>query len=370
MDVKAIVLVGAGTHGTERHGGVPLALLDVLGRAPLYRLTERLLQSGCSGITVLGDAGTQGARWLRRALRPEVRWESASGDSIWRAAQRVFTQYSQAGAGTVLLLRLGPYAELDIAAILRFHAESGRRVTAVTDPASDLLGAFAVSAARRSDAVYLLRHQLQESRDAYARYRFEGYVNRLASASDLRQLAIDAFCGRAQIAPDGVEVRPGVWVASGARVHRRARVLAPAYIGEAARVRASVVVTRCSTLEHHTVVDCGTVLENTSVLPYTSVGAGLDVTHSVVGFCRVVHLLRQVEIEVNDTKLVGAVSSAPLRVLGQAAALAAFLPVNFLRGLFVGEAPEAALPEAVQAPAAALKLSDRAPGNTAVSDLP
>jgi hypothetical protein len=344
-----------------------MALLDVLGSAVLHRVTGRLLSSGISAITVLGDSGSQGTRWLRRALRPEVRWESAPGEMLWRAAQRVFTEFSQAGAEAVIVMRLGPYTELEIGHLVRAHLESGGRITAAVDPCGELLGTFAISPARRNDAAFLLRHQLQEFRSTFTHFRFEGYVNRLTAAADLRQLAIDGFCGRAQITPCGMEVKPGVWVGEGARVYRGARLLAPAFIGEAARVHASAVITRCSTLEHHAVVDCGTVVENATLLPYTTIGAGLDVAHSVVGFRRVTHLRRDVEIEINDPKLVGMVSAAPWRALGQAASLATFLPVNFFRGLFA-DAREVEMPEAVQAPSAALKATDSVPSKTVVSN--
>ena len=162
---------------------------------------------------------------------------------------------------------------------MQAHLNHNGRVTAVTDGGGELLGSFLITAARRNEAAFLLRHQLQECRTAFARYEFDGYTNSLASAADLRQLAIDAFSGRAQLKPEGEEIKPGVWAGRGARIHRGARVLAPAFVGEGVKVRAAAVITRCSVLEHHSVVDCGTVIENSSVLPYTTIGAGLDVAH-------------------------------------------------------------------------------------------
>jgi hypothetical protein len=130
----------------------------------------------------------------------------------------------------------------------------------------------------------------------------------------------------------------------------------------------------------------GTVVENTTILPYATVGAGLDVAHSVVGFRRVSHLHRGVEIEINDPKLIGMVSSAPLRVLEQAASLAAFLPTHFLRGLFLlqqrrhrpfpGSSPAGGQREttdmaaAAQSPSPALKAAEAVATNTAFSNLP
>ena len=88
--------------------GMPIALLDVLGRPLLHRVTERFTRYGVSGVTVVGDAGPHGGRFLRRALGPEVRWEQTPGDGLWRTAQRVFTDYAASGTEVVLVMRLGP----------------------------------------------------------------------------------------------------------------------------------------------------------------------------------------------------------------------------------------------------------------------
>jgi len=101
-------------------------------------------------------------------------------------------------------------------------------------------------------------------------------------------------------------------------------------------------------------VDCGTVVENSTILPFTYVGAGLDVMHSVVGFQRISHLVRNVEVEIQDPKLVGiSPASTVFRTLGSAAALFAVLPKQIYRG-FLGRAGKirpARLPESLEPPA-------------------
>lgn len=360
MDVRAIVLLGPAEDATapEHIAGVPLALLDVLGRPTLFRVMDRLRRFGIWNITVIGDTGPQGTRWNKAHSPAAFEWIPASGCMLWRAAQNTFSNLAQSGADLVLVIRLGPYAEFDLEQVLQFHLDQNGRVTALVDAAGELLGTFVISSSRRNDAAFMLRHRLQEFRTPFVRYRFTGYINRMASAADLRQLAVDAFCSRAEIVPEGEQVRPGVWVGRGARVHRGARVLAPAFIGEHARVRASAVITRCSVLERHVQVDCGTVVEDASILPYTTIGAGLDVAHSVVGFHKVAHLRRAVEVEISDPKLIGMVSAAPIRALSHAASLASFLPLSFLRGLFGRTQAQPSLPVAVKAPSAALKATD------------
>src|SRR5512146_3031843 len=112
-------------------------------------------------------------------------------------------------------------------------------------------------------------------------YPFEGYINPLQDARDLRVLALDGFAGVAHIPPCGCEIKPGVWVADGARVHRTARLLAPCFVGARAKIRAASLLTRGCVVEHHAQIDCGTIVENSTVLPSATVGAGLDAVQSV-----------------------------------------------------------------------------------------
>jgi hypothetical protein len=54
----------------------------------------------------------------------------------------------------------------------------------------------------------------------------------------------------------------------------------------------------------------------------------------VAGFGRLVHLRRQAEVEIADSRLLGTVSSsASWRTLKSAASLASYLPVQAVRGL-------------------------------------
>lgn len=350
MDVRAIVVIAAHDGAQEAVAGVPTAFLDVLGRPVLQRVIDRLNQFGITGIAVASEH-------VHPAGVDSVRWLSAQGSSPWHQAHKAVAEVAHTGAELVVLMRLGPYAEIDYEDLVQFHLNQGSRVTAVVRPDSELTGMFILSPSRRNEAAYLLKHGLRTSRLPHAYYEFNGYLNPLANAADLRRLAIDAFCGNAELEPEGVEIKPGVWAAPTARIHKRARILAPSYIGSHARVRASALVTRCSVLEHHAHVDCGAVIDNATLLPSTSIGAGLDVAHAVVGFKRLVHLGRNVEVEISDSKLVGVVSTAPLRAVETFASLASFLPVQVVRGLLnKGRDHQAkSIPEAVQAPSPALK---------------
>ena len=193
-------------------------------------------------------------------------------------------------------------------------------MTSVIAPDGEALGIFVVDASRRADATTLFRSRLQKVRDDCERFLAKGYVNRLRTVADFRCLALDGLLEKNAVRPVGKELKPGVWVGEGANIHSKARVLAPAFIGAYSKIRASSLVTRNSVIEHHAEVDCGTVVENSTILPFTYVGAGLDVMHSVVGFQRISHLMRNVEVEIHDRKLVGISPASTVFRLGSAAA--------------------------------------------------
>ncbi len=364
MDVRAIVLVGAPTGEEnafrvpeETLAGVPIALFDVLGKPVFDRMLEQLARWGITLTTLVTELSSVATDLFERPLG--VEHVEAGPEQLWRAAEAAFGEHVQAGAEAVLVLRVGPYFELNAEELIQFHCDRRNRVTPLVDGAGVPLPAFLLSASRRNDAAFLLRHHLQAMRSDGASYACTGYCNRLRDAADLRRLAVDGLLGIAGIAPAGRQLKPGVWVGEGARIQRGARLLAPAFIGRRAKVRAAAVITRCSSLEHHSEVDCGTVVENSTVLPYTYVGAGLDANHSVLGLKRLAHLRRLVEVEVTDPKLLGMRStSAPVRTLASAISLTSFLPLQILRGLFSSNPaaePTPSLPSSLNAPEPARK---------------
>ncbi len=361
MDVRAIILLGGVAESSndaalETFNGTPLALQDVLGRSVLQRIVDRLVGYGAAAVTVIA-AEESSPLFSLRAEQITINHLRPPASQYWRVAESSFCEFAQDGCEEVLLWRVGGYAEVDFDDLLQRHLDSRCHVSSAINPAGQSLDIYLISASRRNEAAFLFRHQLRKFRTTCAPYRFSGYWNALQDAQDLRRLAIDGLLQRAQVAPYGKEVRPGVWQAETARVHQRARVLAPAFIGERAKVRSGAVVTRCSVLEHHAVVGRGAVVEDSTVLPYTAIGPGLDILHSVVSARRVAHLKRKVEVEVEDGRLLDPIPrQAPVRLLGSVAALASFLPWQFLRGLFAKSHREqpAELPSSVTSPAAAL----------------
>ncbi len=360
MDVRAVILVGgAHSEDSEQLAGIPIGLLDVLGEPILQRVINRLDHFGVSGIAVVSHVPASAASLARGSIRPGIRWTDAVNGNFWRSAEASFNDMAQAGAELVLVIRLGAYAELDYEVVVQFHLDSHSRVTSVCDASGAPIDTFVISASRRNDAAFLFRHELQQMRGTFEVCRFEGYINPLQDARDLRILALDGFAGVANIPPCGREIKPGVWVADGARVHRTARLLAPCFVGTRAKIRAASLLTRGSVAEHHSQVDCGTIVENSTILPASTVGAGLDAVQSVIGFRRIWNIHRSVEVEISDHQFVGALRSAPARMAGSAARMAAFFTRSVGQVLLGRKgSPQPDLREAVSRPAEALKNAE------------
>lgn len=378
MDVRALVLIGGLGESPEREhesfAGSPLAMYEVLGKPVVWRVIERLQRQGVGAISIISETAMPAG-----SPRPAVPWMDAPNGQFWRAAENAFAEMAQAGAEAVFVIRLGGYAEFDTDEFVQRHLDGRAHVTRAVDVNASPLDMFMINASRRNDAAYLFRHHLRQTRALCGNWIFRGYHNRLASAHDLRALAVDGLLQRAEIHPVGEERRPGVWVGRGTHIDRRARVLAPAYVGERVRIRSGAVVTRCSAVEHHAEVDTGTVIESATVLPYTYIGPGLDVMHALAGGGKLLHLLRNAEVEIADPKLMDTKSRyAPLRSVASAVSLATFLPVQMFRGLFAPSHREqpAELPASVKTPSAAIKSeasfgasreASSFPGNLAVA---
>ena len=340
MDIRAVVLIGGAASDdaptAETINGVPIADLDVLGLPVVDLVLQRLQQFGISAISTVCNSRCEVPAFSpRSSFYASLQHVDAAGDHLWQVAEDIFLKYAEDGADLVLALRIGPYVEVDYEALVQHHLDRHCAVTMAVDGEGVSLELFVLSASARTDAAELFKNRMRRMRRECAPFPVAGYVNRLRNAQDLRQLGADGLLARNAIRPHGTEIRPGVWVGQNARIHRKARVTAPAFIGAHAKIRASALITRGSIIEHHSEVDCGTVVENSSVLPFTRVGAGLDVMHSVVGFRRLAHLRQNVEVEIADEKFVGMVPlTAVSRLAGSTAALFAFIPMQMFRGMF------------------------------------
>jgi len=342
MDIRGLLLANSEHEiAGDQAFDVPLATLDVAGKSTLQRMAERLQQYGISQIrAVVESTAPSGIRNF--GLPSDVACVSAVPERFWKTAESAFNDMAQSGAELVILVRLGAYAEADFEKLVQFHIDRKERVTRMASD-EQMLEIFCISASRRNDAASLFRTQLAHCRSECPAFQHDGYLNPLATARDLRQFAIDVLTRHAQTCPAGKEIKPGVWTAPGAMIEKGARVLAPAFVGSLARIRSGAVITRCSSVERHAEVDCGTVIENSTVLPFSYVGAGLDLAHSIAGMGRIVNLHRDVTVEIVDPKLVGSMSVASgKRFVTSAAEALTYLPKLAFQGIFAAKQAEKA----------------------------
>src|SRR5215813_1200792 len=353
MDVRAIVLIGfpgelndgssSVPESFENFAGVPLGFLPVLGQPVLHRVVDRLKSAGIDSLSVL-NAAELTSPLVEDARRGDLKWQNVTSSQAWRAAEEEFDALARGGAELALVLRLGPYAEIEIDPLLQFHLDQRNHTTQVC-AADGLLDFFVLSGSRRNDAAFLLRNKLGKMRVQTRRFTTDGYINRLQTAADLRQLTVDSLLQKTSIRPDGEQFRPGVWVGQGARIERNVRLVAPCYVGPSARVRSGSLITRGSSIEHHSVVDCGTVVEASTLLPLSYLGSGLDLVHSVVGFKRIASVKYSAELETEDTSLVSVVPASSIwRTVHDASRLLAFVPHQMFKKLFGGRKLQNAVP--------------------------
>jgi NDP-sugar pyrophosphorylase family protein len=286
-------------------GENPIVCLEVLGQSVVDRVVQRLRDDGVQAITIV--VKDEFSHWVRTPATRGARIHSVPSQvHLWSAAECALREYVGQGIELILLTQVGAYAELELVDLIRFHREKKQGITAVTKD-REPMNCWLVDAAevRRTQRMGLPSLMHRQGPPGVAPYAMQGYACRMEEAADLRRLAVDAFLSHCMMRPQGREVRPGIWFDDGAHVHRRARIVAPAYLGPGATLRADTLVTRFSTLERGCDVQDGTVIEDASVLAHTYVGKGLNVAHAIVDGNRLVPLRGHVVVEIQDGKLLG-----------------------------------------------------------------
>ncbi len=299
----AIIIVGPGSATAAAkhslHSNLPLACVEVLGRSALDRQISDLRKIGIDAVVLLADRSLLSVQTeLEQATNVPFTWV----DDVSVSAAQQLAACKVSGFGTVVLIRANGYAELDFQDVMQFHREEAEGLTRVISSEGPI-DIWAIDTAIVTDANPL--SDLLRSPEG-ARYWCRGYVNRLQNGKDLRRLVADSFNGSCRLRPEGQEVRPGVWIAEGADVHRGARIVTPAYIGRGSKVQEQCLVTRCSNIESNCRVDYGTVIEDSTILPNTYVGIGLDISHCVVNGSHLLNLERDVRLEISDPGVVRA----------------------------------------------------------------
>jgi len=274
-----------------------LACVEILGRSVLERTVERVCRMGAQIISVVMDEASSNLDSAFR--RPLNNVTLHITDEPWAAAAQMLSEYAERGIETAFVAGLGGYVEFDAEEMLQFHRQHRQASTRAFHGQGAL--DFWVIDCNRTDKT--ARFFDFWAPTPSAAYPLCGYVNPLAHPSDLRRLVVDGLQGRCQLSPIGREIKPRVWVDDGAHLHRRARVVAPAYIGRASSVREDTLITRFSNVESFCEVDYGTVIEDASVLSNTYVGIWLDVPHAVVCGSKLLNLSRNVTLNVADASM-------------------------------------------------------------------
>ncbi|MGD0986999.1 MAG: hypothetical protein ABR874_04255 [Candidatus Sulfotelmatobacter sp.] len=281
--------------GQEVRFAQSLACVDVLGRSVIERTIENLRGAAVDVVDVLVPSAVSNAFPSLAGKYSNVKVEFVSDVSI--AINATLKKQAQEGIGSSFVVSGNTYAETDLLDFFYFHREAKRSATRAFDDEGPL-GMWVVDC--ENVPYFDLEKPVTNSNQEGAAYFIAGYVRRLSHPRDLRALTLDAFRGICSIRPSGEEVRPGIWVAEDAEVDRRARIVAPAYIGCRSRVCEDTLVTRCSSIEKDCYVDYGTVIEDSSILANTRLGIWLDLRHALASGNRLLSLKHDVLLEISD----------------------------------------------------------------------
>lgn len=288
-------------HGAEQRVQPNLALpaiahWDVLGKSVIERIVDRLEVFGVAETSVISE------------YSPEVSGPSATvTNSFWNSWEQTVSRYLQFGLKTLLLLRVGPYAEIDLTEFLRFHYETNSSMTQVYD----LIGALdfvAVDAHAFRSGTGTFRNRLRGVIPQHQRFDFGGYSNRLTTVGDYWQLIQDAMAGRAALRPTGQEIQPNVWSGDGARIESSTRISGSLFLGKNSRIAAGCVASGTTVIGAQCEIDCGTTVNDSCILPGTYVGAGLKIQDGVVIQDVFFNLRRNVQLQFSDRRLFGKTS--------------------------------------------------------------
>jgi carbonic anhydrase/acetyltransferase-like protein (isoleucine patch superfamily) len=278
-----------------------IACAEILGRSVLDRMAAGLQKAGIRTVSVIG-----GPALPKLPSNSGIEITAAENSFMrWSAAQQTLREHATRGFDTVFVIGVGAYLEFDVIGALKFHLTNGISLTQLENTDAPLDCWIVDSKWFRTAATdCTLPFRYGEFPGLPVPCQISGYVNRLEEARDLRRLVTDVFLSRCEIKPSGTEVKPGVWLDEGARVHRMTRLVAPVYVGRFTTVGPSAVVTRFSNLESNCQIGEGTIVDQSSVLQHTALGRGLDVSDSVINGNELVDLERNITIQIDDRNLV------------------------------------------------------------------
>ena len=286
--LAAIVVTGSSSSSTvsSGNGQSSWSTVSVAGTSAQARTIERLKRSGAGEVSIVSTLSERDI-----SAQP-------SGDDLtgFRTIGEQLRSFEHKRFDAVLIASGEAYIECDLAVLLGSHRAHGDVVSRACDKAGPL-DLWIVDPTRFNEGEEALK-VLQTT--SVQMIEVQGYVNCLKTAGDFRRFVADILMSRCQSRPAAFETRPGVWIAEGAQIARGARVVAPAFVGRGVRVAQDCLITRCSNIESNSYIDFGTAVEDSSILPNTYIGIGLDLSHSIVDGQSVLNLRHNVKLQITD----------------------------------------------------------------------
>jgi carbonic anhydrase/acetyltransferase-like protein (isoleucine patch superfamily) len=286
VELAAVVVVPAMKNAAARHEPRPHAsapsgisrrlyssLTPILGNDVLRAWMERVRKLGVQSLWLTSrphdESDTYSA--LARFARPDFAGHDLAKPDFARP------DFAREGIERLLMIKLKSYAEMDLADLLLFHCQSRNSVTEVHDSRGELgvwmLDQLALPAGGEKP----------ESHDSRCTpYSFRGYAKRILSARGRQELVGDGLTGACAMRPLGREICEQVWVGEDVSLAESARVVGPSYIGDRTIVHAGATIGPFASVERDCVVDCGTTVERSTVLPRTYLAPGLLIRHALV----------------------------------------------------------------------------------------
>jgi acetyltransferase-like isoleucine patch superfamily enzyme len=303
VGLGAVVVLGNESEAyCSVHAGVqeiwltqPLACVDILGCTMTERIIRNLGNVDLDVITLLASISLPDE--ILNLTREFANLKIEVVSDLSTAITETLNEYSQAEVGNSFIVSANCYAETDLLDFFYFHREGQQKITRAFDHAGSL-DMWVVNCKKLAGLG--IENLLKKAGGCGSSYFVAGYVRRLEQARDIRKITTDSLHGQCAMRPSGEEIKPGIWADAGAVIDRRARIVAPAYIGRGVTVREDALVTRCSSIERNCYVDYGTVIENSSILANTRVGIWLDVLHAVVSGNKMQSLKHDVVLEIPD----------------------------------------------------------------------
>lgn len=305
-----------GSRGSTLVDG-PLVCVEILGKSLLERTVERLLSSDVDVVSVLLDESVAGCTPVVR--RASKRLKVQVVEDIWVAAAQSLCEFAETGIDHAFICKGSAYVECDLVDMLQFHRDRRQAVTRAFDR-DGVLDFWVADCAKVKETNLVFLFEREAEPNFSSNYFVREYVNRLAHPADIRRLVVDALRRHCHVQPVGREIRPGVWVDDGAQIHKRARIVGPAYIGRESRVQEDTLITRYSNIESLCHIDYGTVIEDSTVLTNSYVGIWLDVSHTIVRGNKLLNLGRDVVLEISDSSMLRELSAVSKDVKREPAA--------------------------------------------------